>query len=97
MSLEFTPVVILGAVRSGINMLRKVLVGWPALATWDCDESNPIWRHGNLDWPPSQISPQRATPAITSYIRCAFRWIWRIKAKHAFVVETACANTRHVG
>ena len=41
------PVVIIGAARSGTNMLRDVLVKLPGVGTWPCDEINYIWRHGN--------------------------------------------------
>ena len=34
------PVVIIGAPRSGTNMLRDVLVGVGGYATWPCDEIN---------------------------------------------------------
>ena len=44
-------VVIIGAPRSGTNMLRDVLTSLPGFATWPCDEINLIWRHGNRDLP----------------------------------------------
>ena len=36
------PVVIIGAPRSGTNMLRDVLCDWPGVVTWPCDEINLI-------------------------------------------------------
>ncbi|MEM7745720.1 MAG: sulfotransferase [Pseudomonadota bacterium] len=93
---HYTPVVILGAARSGTNMLRDMLTRLPGFATWDCDEINPIWRHGNLDWPNDEIPPGRATPKVSAYIRRAFDRIWRASGKPEFVVEKTCANTLRV-
>lgn len=92
----YTPVVILGAARSGTNMLRDMLTRLPGFATWDCDEINPIWRHGNLDWPNDEIPPDRATPKVRATIRRAFDRIWRASGKPGFVVEKTCANTLRV-
>lgn len=40
--LPFTPVVIIGAGRSGTNALRDALTALPEFETWPCDEINPI-------------------------------------------------------
>lgn len=92
----FIPVVIIGAGRSGTNALRDALTGLPGFATWPCDEINPIWRHGNLDWPDDEIPPERATPAVRQSIRGAFRRIWRQQGRPDFVVEKTCANALRV-
>ena len=42
---------IIGAARSGTNMLRDVLTSLDGVDTWPCDEINYIWRHGNIRWP----------------------------------------------
>ncbi len=94
--LPFIPLVIIGAGRSGTNALRDALTGLPGFATWPCDEINPIWRHGNLDWPNDQIPRERATPAVRQSIRRAFCRIWRQQGRPAFVVEKTCANTLRV-
>ena len=39
------PVIIIGAGRSGTNMLRDLLAQLPQFSTWPCDEINYIWRH----------------------------------------------------
>lgn len=92
----FTPLVIIGAGRSGTNALRDALTQLPGFATWQCDEINPIWRHGNLDWPDDEIPPERATPAVRKSIRGAFRRIWRQGGQPDFVVEKTCANALRV-
>ena len=92
----FTPLIIIGAGRSGTNALRDVLTKLPGFATWPCDEINPIWRHGNLDWANDEIPPERATPPVRQSIRAAFQRIWRQQGQPDFVVEKTCANTLRV-
>lgn len=94
--LAFTPVIIIGAGRSGTNILRDCLTGLPGFATWDCDEIDPIWRHGNLDWPDDAIPYERATPGVRRFIRGAFVRLWRRMGRPAFVVEKTCANSLRV-
>lgn len=94
--LPFTPVIILGAGRSGTNALRDALCALDGFATWPCDEINPIWRHGNLGWPNDALTPAQATEKVRASIRRAFRRIWRETGKPAFVVEKTCANTLRV-
>lgn len=95
-TLPFTPLVIIGAGRSGTNALRDALTGLPGFATWPCDEINPIWRHGNVDWPNDAIPPKRATPAVRQSIRKAFLRIWQQQGRPEFVVEKTCANALRV-
>jgi hypothetical protein len=85
------PIVIVGAPRSGTNMLRDCLVKLDGFTTWPCDEINYIWRHGNIDHPTDELAPELATAAVQRYVRRAFD---RIGAKHpdARVVEKTCAN-----
>lgn len=92
----FTPVVIIGAGRSGTNVLRDALTRLKPLGTWPCDEINPIWRHGNLDWPNDEIPPCRATPEVQRSVRRAFQRVWRQLDRPDFVVEKTCANTLRV-
>jgi hypothetical protein len=92
----FNLLVIIGAARSGTNALRDTLTRLPGFATWPCDEINPIWRHGNLDWPDDEIPPERATPAVRQSIRAAFRRIGRQHGRPDFVVEKTCANALRV-
>ncbi|MBZ0129625.1 MAG: sulfotransferase [Rhodobacteraceae bacterium] len=94
--LDFTPLVIIGAGRSGTNALRDALTRLPGFATWPCDEINPIWRHGNLDHPDDEIPAHKATPAVRHFIRDRFRRIWRQQGRPDFVVEKTCANALRV-
>ena len=93
---NFTPVVIIGAGRSGTNALRDMLTRLPDFASWECDEINPIWRHGNLSWPNDEIPASRATPRVRRFIRNAFTRFWRKSEKPDFIVEKTCANSLRV-
>ena len=89
-------VVIIGAPRSGTNMLRDLLAKFPGVATWPCDEINYIWRHGNVSYPTDELSPDMATSSIQRYIRKQFDWVARHYSAHT-VVEKTCANSLRVG
>ena len=93
--LHALPVVILGAARSGTNMLRDSLCSLPGFGTWPCDEINYIWRYGNKRFANDELTPGHAREPVTSYIRSAFN---RIAKQHQpnYVVEKTCANTLRV-
>lgn len=92
----YQPVIILGAARSGTNILRDCMTRLDGFATWDCDEINAIWRHGNLDWPNDAIPPENATEPVVTFIRQAFDRLWQSASHPAYVVEKTCANTLRV-
>jgi len=93
--MTYQPVVIIGAPRSGTNMLRDVLCSLPRVATWPCDEINYIWRHGNVRHPSDELTPAQARPAVTHYIRRRFDWVARRYSART-VVEKTCANSLRV-
>ena len=90
------PIIIIGAPRSGTNMLRDLLTGVPGLGTWPSDEINYIWRHGNIRHPSDRFTPEMATPAVANYIRGKFASIAG-RARLETVVEKTCANSLRVG
>ncbi len=90
-SLPMQSVVIIGAPRSGTNMLRDVLTSFDGIGTWPCDEINYIWRHGNAKYPSDEIPEDMATPKVLSYIRDRFEAIRREQDVN-IVVEKTCAN-----
>lgn len=88
-------VIIIGAPRSGTNMLRDVLTALPGYGTWDCDEINLVWRHGNRDVPSDELGVEHATPQVQRYLRAAFEKV-RHRSGAPRVVEKTCANSLRV-
>lgn len=87
--------IIIGAPRSGTNMLRDTLCRLPGISTWPCDEINYIWRHGNARWPSDEMPPERADERVRRYIQRAFARRHRVDACDV-VVEKTCANSLRV-
>lgn len=93
--MKATDVVIVGAPRSGTNMLRDVLTSLDGVATWPCDEINLIWRHGNRDEPSDELGPDMARPEVAEYIHKQFDRIRR-RYDAPVVVEKTCATSLRV-
>lgn len=87
-------VVIVGAPRSGTNMLRDVLTSLPGVTTWPCDEINLIWRHGNRAAPSDELTAGDARPEVRRYLRARFDAVRRSDAP--VVVEKTCATSLRV-
>lgn len=90
------PVIIIGAPRSGTNMLRDMLVQLEDVKTWPCDEINYIWRHGNVRYPSDEFTPAMATPKVTSYIQHQFTKM-AASTQADVLIEKTCANSLRVG
>ncbi len=88
-------VIIIGAPRSGTNMLRDMLVRLSGVGTWPCDEINYIWRHGNLRYPSDEFTSEMVTPDVQKYIRRQFEKISRENDLDV-VIEKTCANSLRV-
>jgi sulfotransferase family protein len=93
--MEYRPLVIIGAPRSGTNMLRDVLCSFDRVSTWPCDEINYIWRHGNVRYLSDEIPESRSVPGVRSYIRGQFDKLARTQ-NCDYVVEKTCANSLRV-
>lgn len=89
------PIVVIGAPRSGTNMLRDVLTSFPDIATWPCDEINYLWRHRNLRHPSDEFTQPMARPEVCRYMRKQFAWVER-RYDVPTVVEKTCANSLRV-
>lgn len=89
------PIVIIGAPRSGTNMLRNILTSCQGVVTWPCDEINYIWRHGNIRFPSDEFTADMATPSACSYIRSQFEKLAK-KEDADFIIEKTCANSLRV-
>ena len=92
---SYRPVIILGAARSGTNMLRDILSQLPDYGTWDCDEINPIWRHGNIDFPHDEFTAEMASPQIKKFIAREFAKIAGSE-NVSNVIEKSCASTLRI-
>ena len=88
-------IIIIGAPRSGTNMLRDVLTHFDDIVTWPCDEINYIWRHGNMSYPSDEIPRELAKPKTKHYIKQSFE---KISAQYdsKLVVEKTCANSLRI-
>lgn len=89
------PIVIVGAPRSGTNMLRDVLTGLRGVGTWPCDEINYIWRHGNVGYPSDEFTANMATPSVKRFVQKQFDKLTRHN-DFQFVIEKTCANSLRV-
>lgn len=91
MKKNFKPIIIIGAPRTGTNMLRDIISAQPGFATWPCDEINYIWRYGNSGFPTDELIPDQVIPSIKKYIRKQFQLI--AQRYHSLnIVEKTCAN-----
>lgn len=88
-------VIIVGAPRSGTNMLRDVLTSLDGQATWPCDEINLLWRHGNREHPNDELTVEQARPEVRSYLHRAFDRIGE-RYDAEVVVEKTCATSLRV-
>lgn len=93
--MTFQPIVIIGAGRSGTNMLRDMLTALDGVTTWPCDEINPVWKHGNLDRTDA-LTTDDLRPDVRAYIRQSFARRARVGGADV-VVEKTCANSLRVG
>ncbi len=89
-------VVIVGAPRSGTNMLRDVLCSLQGFETWACDEINLTWKHGNVSVLHDELRREHARPPVQAFLNRTFdRFAQRHDAD--VVVEKTCATSLRVG
>ncbi len=93
--MTYKKVVIIGAPRSGTNMLRDALCALPGVATWPCDEINYLWRVGNVDFPTDELPSSLVTLKAKNRIGKAFDWVAK-KYGADVVVEKTCANSLRI-
>jgi len=90
----FKPVVVIGAARSGTNMLRDILTSLPGIDTWPCDEIPFIWRHGNRGHAHDEFTPRMARNDVVDFVRKSFRNTANPSTE--LLVEKTCANSLRV-
>jgi hypothetical protein len=88
-------ILIIGAPRSGTNMLRDLMSRLEGAGTWPCDEINYIWRHGNIGHPSDALQPGQATPEVKRYIGAKFAELATRRGLDT-VIEKTCANSLRV-
>lgn len=90
------PLIIIGAGRSGTNVLRDSLTGIEQFHTWPCDEINYIWRYGNRERQNDEFGRSDAIGRPSRHIRSAFARRRRVEPGRV-LVEKTCANSLRVG
>lgn len=93
---DMPPVVVIGAGRSGTNLMRDIVCSFDGFGTWPCDEINYVWRHRNREAPTDELRPEDARPDVVRFIRAAFD-VQRKRQGGGVVVEKTCANSLRVG
>jgi hypothetical protein len=93
--MNYRLVFIIGAPRSGTNMLRDVVTSFSGVGTWPCDEINYILRHGNVRFPSDEFSVNEARPAVKRYLRKTFNK-YACKFNADVLIEKTCANSLRV-
>lgn len=88
-------IIIIGAPRSGTNMLRDAICSLPDFGTWPCDEINYIWRHGNMSFQSDCLTADKASPQVASYIKSKFVTLSK-ENELKYVVEKTCANSLRI-
>lgn len=93
--INLTPIILIGAPRSGTNIFRDTIATLPSVTTWPCDEINYIWRHGNINYPSDEFPVELATPVVKEYIHKKFEEVAN-SSNCEFVLEKTCANSLRV-
>jgi hypothetical protein len=88
-------ILIIGAPRSGTNMLRDLMARLDGAGTWPCDEINYLWRHGNVRYPSDALPPHLARPAVRRYINNQFEKLAKKRGLDT-IIEKTCANSLRV-
>lgn len=89
---DFSTVIIIGAARSGTNILRDIVCSFEEFDTWPADEINPIWKYGNTFRYSDVLVASDATKDVRSYIQRSFKKQWLKANRPRFLVEKTCAN-----
>jgi len=89
------PVFIIGAGRSGTNILRNVLTSFSDMNTWPCDELDLVFRHGNRGVEDDRFIEKHANKISKKYIQSFFN-DFQQKNTNATIVEKTCANSLRV-
>ena len=87
---DYDSIIIIGAGRSGTNMLRDILSRFPDYGTWPCDEINYIWRHGNARHQTDEFLSEFAVPHVCKFIQNCFKYV-----AHKYSCKVVIEKTEH--
>ena len=93
--LNIENIIIIGAPRSGTNLLRNLLTAQDKFGTWPCDEINYIWRHHNINYSSDEFPKELARKSVKKYIKKQFEYISK-KLNCRYLVEKTCANSLRI-
>jgi len=94
LSKHSSPIIIIGAARSGTKMLRAALATAPELAAFRFD-INYIWKYRNYDIPHDELAVEDLTVSICRFIRARFRKLL-LKSNSRRVLEKTVSNSLRV-
>jgi hypothetical protein len=89
------PYFIIGAPRSGTNMLRDVLVDSGIFVTWNCDEIDLVWRQGYYTRKDDVMTTGDFKKRIADKIVAKFRRLNR-NNPGKLILEKTCANSLRI-
>jgi hypothetical protein len=87
-----TPIVILGAARSGTSMLRDLISSHNSVSKVPYD-INYVWKYGNYSVPHDELTPDLLDEKKRSYIRA---FLNRFRGSREYIVEKTACNTLRV-
>ena len=90
-------VFIIGAGRSGTNLLRDMICKINKVSTWPCDEINYIWKHDLLfkTYTSDRLNSKDFSTYKNKYLDKKFREISKY-TNSSTIVEKTCANSMRV-
>jgi hypothetical protein len=89
-----SPIIVIGAARSGTKMLRAALASTPELAAFRFD-INYIWKYRNYEMPHDELTVEDLTVRIYRFIRARFRKLL-MKSNSRRVLEKTVSNSLRV-
>lgn len=89
------PIFIIGAPRSGTNLLRDIITSNKDFVTWDCDEINLIWLYKNFNKSSDRLVADDVDPNKKKFIE---KFFWKLQRKNPEknIVEKTCANSMRI-
>lgn len=88
-------IIVIGAPRSGTNMLRDAMCRLDGFATWPCDEINPLWKHGHLGYSYDDLTADSVSTRLSQFMNRKFESM-ACAQKAPIVVEKTCASSLRV-